>query len=95
MNYKLWLRNIGLAASFGTLSTWFIIFCMAFIYGNDRVVRITIKADVFYEFWFEFILITIGLVGIIYEIICRMHENKTKKDRSENIQVEEQGFKQQ
>lgn len=68
MNYKHCLRLIGRAAAWGCLGTWLIIFIMAFIYGSDRVVRVTIRADVFHEFWFEFILISVGFIGFTYDI---------------------------
>ncbi|GAG45785.1 unnamed protein product [marine sediment metagenome] len=87
MNYKHWLRLIGRAAAWGCTGTWLIIFIMAFIYGSDRVVRVTIRADVFHEFWFEFILISVGFIGFTYDIY-RSRLEATKKDRETIADVE-------
>ena len=87
MNYKLLLRMIGRTVALVCIIVWLIIFVMAFIYGNDRVVQVTIKANVFHEFWFEFILLSIGLVGFIYDIYRRRLED-SKKDRKQDAEVE-------
>jgi len=81
MNYKLLLRMIGRAVAFGCLSTWLIIFAMALLFSNDRAVRVTIRADVFHEFWFEFGLLLVGMVGWIYDYYCRKRLEDSKQDR--------------
>jgi len=88
MNFKLWLRYIGRATAWGCIGTWLIIFVMAFIYGNERVVRVTIRANVFHEYWFEFILITVGFIGISYDIY-RLRLEKTKEDRKEDSGIQD------
>jgi len=55
---------------------------MAFIYGNERVVRVTIRADVFHEFWFEFIWLTVGLIGYVYDLYAKSKKT-TIDDRPE------------
>ena len=87
MNFKLLLRYIGRATAWGCLGTWLIIFAMAFIYSNERVVRVTIRANVFYEFWFEFILIAVGFIGISYDIY-RLSLEKTREDRKEDSGIQ-------
>jgi len=87
MNYKHLLRLIGRAVAFGCLSTWLIIFTIALIFSNNREVRVTIKADVFHEFWFEFGLLTIGMVGWLYDYYRRRLED-TKTDRKQGVEVE-------
>lgn len=89
MNYKYLLRVIGRAVSFGCLSTWLIIFTMALLFSNDRAVRVTIKANVFHEFWFEFGLLTIGMVGWIYDYYCRKRLEDSKQDREKIAEVKE------
>jgi len=89
MNLKHWLRLIGRAIAFGCLSTWLIIFSMALLFSNDRSVRVTIKADVFHEFWFEFGLLIIGMIGWLYDYYVGKSMGETKKDRKENIELEE------
>ena len=88
MNYKHWLRLIGRAVAWGCTGTWLIIFIMAFIYGSDRVVRVTIRADVFHEFWFEFILISVGFIGMTYDIYRRRLE-VAKKNGKQDTKMEE------
>lgn len=91
MNYKLLLRMIGRATAFGCLSTWFIIFSMALLFSNDRSVRITIRADVFHEFWFEFGLLTVGMIGWFYDYYCcRKRLEDSEKDRKQDPKLEEQ-----
>ena len=87
MNFKLLLRMIGRTVGFVCIIVWLIIFTMAFIRGSDRVVRVTIRADVFHEFWFEFILLIVGLVGFTYDLIRNSLED-TKKDRKQDVEVE-------
>ena len=87
MYYKYLLRLTGRTVALVCIIVWIIIFIMAFIYGNDRVVRVTIKANVFHEFWFEFILLSIGLVGFIYDIYRRRLE-VAKEDRKQDAKVE-------
>ena len=87
MNYKYLLRLTGRTVALVCIIVWIIIFIMAFIYGNDRVVRVTIKANVFHEFWFEFILLSIGLVGFIYDIYRRRLE-VAKEDRKQDVELE-------
>ena len=88
MNYKLLLRMIGRAAAFACLCTWIIIFTIALIFSNNREVRVTIKANVFYEFWFEFGLLTIGMIGWLYDYYCRKRLEDSKKDRKQDAEVE-------
>ena len=90
MNYKHWLRMIGRAVSFGCLSTWLIIFTMALLFSNDRAVRVTIKANVFYEFWFEFGLLIVGMIGWLYDYYCRKSLEDAKKDRETITEIERQ-----
>jgi hypothetical protein len=78
---------IGRTVALVCIIVWLIIFVMAFIYGNNHVVRVTIKANVFHEFWFEFILLSVGLVGFIYDIYRRRLED-SKKDRKQGVEVE-------
>lgn len=80
MNYKHLLRLVGRTVALVCILVWIIIFIMAFVYGNDRVVRVTIRADVFHEFWFEFILISVGFVGFTYDIY-RNRLEVAKQDR--------------
>lgn len=87
MNYKYLLRLIGRTVACVCILVWLIIFTMAFIYGNDRVVRVTIRADVFHEYWFEFILLGVGFVGFIYDIVRNRLED-TKEDRKQGVEVE-------
>lgn len=89
MNYKYWLRLLGRAVAFGCLSTWFIIFTMALLFSKDRAVRVTIKANVFYEFWFEFGLLIIGMIGWLYDYYCRKSMDDSKQDREQDADVEE------
>lgn len=90
MNFKLLLRMIGRTVGFVCIIVWIIIFTMAFIRGNDRVVRVTIRADVFHEFWFEFILLSIGLVGFTYDyLVCRKSMGSAKKDRETITEIKE------
>ena len=79
---------IGRAVAFGCLSTWFIIFTMALLFSNDRVVRVTIKANVLHEFWFEFGLLTIGMIGWLYDYYYRKRLEDTKEDRKQDIENE-------
>jgi len=88
MNYKYLLRLIGRTVGLVCIIVWLIIFTMAFIHGNDRVVRVTIRADVFHEYWFEFILLGVGFVGFIYDIIKNRLE-AAKEDRKQGVEVEE------
>ena len=88
MNYKHWLRLIGRTVALVCIIVWLIIFVMALIYGNDRVVRVTIRADVFHEFWFEFVLLSVGLVGLIYDIY-RNRLEAAKKDGKPDAELEE------
>ena len=88
MNFKLLLRMIGRAVAFGCLSTWFIIFTMALLFSNDRVVRVTIKANVLHEFWFEFGLLTIGMIGWLYDYYYRKRLEDTKEDRKQDAENE-------
>ena len=88
MNFKLLLRMIGRAIAFGCLSTWFIIFTMALLFSNDRAVRVTIRADVFHEFWFEFGLLTIGMIGWLYDYYCRKSMGDSKEDREQDAEIE-------
>ena len=88
MNYKHWLRLIGRAVAFGCLCTWFIIFTIALIFSNNREVRITIKANVFHEFWFEFGLLSIGMIGWLYDYYCRKRLEDTKTDRKPDVEIE-------
>lgn len=88
MNYKYLLRLIGRAVAFGCLCTWFIIFTMALIFSNNRAVRVTIKANVFYEFWFEFGLLTIGMIGWLYDYYYRKRLEAAKEDRKQGVEVE-------
>ena len=89
MNYKLLLRMIGRTVGFVCIIVWIIIFIMAFVYGNNHVVRVTIRADVFHEYWFEFILLSVGLVGFTYDyIVCRKSMEDSKKDRKQDVEVE-------
>jgi len=91
MNYKYLLRLIGRAVAIVCIVVWLIIFVMALIYGSDRVVRVTIRADVFHEFWFEFILLGVGLVGLIYD----MYRNRlevAKTDGKLDVEVEKSSF---
>jgi len=60
---------------------------MAFIHGNDRVVRVTIRANVFHEYWFEFILLGVGFVGFIYDIY-RNRLEAAKEDRKQDTENE-------
>ena len=87
MNYKHWLRLIGRTVALVCIIVWLIIFVMALIYGNDRVVRVTIRADVFHEFWFEFVLLSVGLVGLIYDIY-RNRLEAAKKDGKPDVEME-------
>ena len=88
MNYKYLLRLIGRAVAFGCLSTWFIIFSMALLFSNDRSVRVTIRADVFHEFWFEFGLLTVGMIGWIYDYYCcRKSLEVAKQDREKDAEI--------
>lgn len=80
---------IGRAVAFGCLSTWLIIFTMALIFSNNREVRVTIRADVFHEFWFEYGLLIIGMVGWLYDYVCRKRLEDTKTDRKQGVEVEE------
>jgi len=88
MNYKHLLRLIGRAVAFGCLSTWIIIFTMALIFSNNREVRVTIKANVLHEFWFEYGLLIIGMVGWLYDYYCRKRLEDSKKDRKQDAEVE-------
>jgi len=90
MNFKLLLRMVGNAVAFGCLSTWLIIFTMALLFSNDRSVRVTIRADVFHEFWFEFVLLIIGMVGWLYDYYCGKRLETSKKDREQDAGIEEQ-----
>ena len=87
MKYKHWLRLIGRTVALVCIIVWLIIFVMALIYGNDRVVRVTIRADVFHEFWFEFVLLSVGLVGLIYDIY-RNRLEAAKKDGKQDVEIE-------
>ena len=78
---------IGRTVAIVCIVVWLIIFTMAFVYGNDRVVRVTIRADVFHEYWFEFILLSIGFVGFIYDLYRKRLED-TKEDRKQDAEVE-------
>ena len=89
MNYKYLLRLIGRAVAWSCTGTWLIIFIMAFIYGNDRVVRVTIRADVFHEYGFEFVLLIVGFIGISYDIYRNKLE-AAKKDREPIKELYEQ-----
>ena len=88
MNYKYLLRLIGRAVSFGCLSTWIIIFTIALIFSNNREVRVTIKANVLHEFWFEYGLLIVGMVGWLYDYYCRKRLEDSKKDRKQDAEVE-------
>ena len=81
MNYKHWLRMIGRAVSFGCLGTWWIIFITALLFSNNRAVRVTIRANVLHEFWFEFGLLSVGMVGWLYDYYVRKSLEDAKKDR--------------
>lgn len=87
MNYKHLLRLIGRTVALVCIITWLIIFIMAFIYGNDRVVRVTIRADVFHEYWFEVVLLSVGFVGYVYDIVGKRLE-AAKKNRKQDVKVE-------
>ena len=87
MNYKHLLRLVGRTVALVCIIVWLVIFIMAFVYGNDRVVRVTIRADVFHEYWFEFILLSVGLVGYIYDVVGNRLE-VAKKDRKQGVEVE-------
>jgi len=89
MNYKYLLRLIGRAMAFGCLGTWLIIFTMALLFSNDRAVRVTIRADVFHEFWFEFGLLIIGMIGWFYDYYCGKRMEDTKTYRKQGVEVEE------
>ena len=89
MNYKHWLRMIGRAVAFGCLSTWLIIFSMALLFSDDRAVRVTIRADVFHEFWFEFGLLSVGMIGWLYDYVCRKSLEDAKQDRTEVVEDKE------
>ena len=90
MNFKLLLRMIGRTVGFVCIIVWIIIFTMAFIRGNDSVVRVTIRADVFHEYWFEFIWLIIGLVGFTYDyLVCRKSMAVTKKNRETITEIKE------
>ena len=80
---------IGRAMAFGCLSTWLIIFTMALLFSNNRSVRVTIRADVFHEFWFEFILLIIGMIGWLYDYYCGKRMETSKKDRKQDTGNEE------
>ena len=88
MNYKHWLRLIGRAVSFGCLSTWLIIFTMALLFSNNRAVRVTIRANVLHEFWFEFGLLSVGMIGWLYDYYCRKSMEDAKKDREPDAEIE-------
>ena len=80
---------IGRTVGFVCIIVWLIIFIMALIYGNDRVVRVTIRADVFHEYWFEFIWLIIGLIGFTYDyIVVRKGMDDSKKNREQDASVE-------
>jgi len=89
MNYKHLLRLIGRSIAFGCLSTWLIIFTMALLFSNDRAVRVTIRADVFHEFWFEFGLLIVGMIGWIYDYYCRKRMEDSKTVRKEDTEIKE------
>ena len=89
MNYKHLLRLIGRAVSFGCLGTWIIIFTMALIFSNNREVRVTIKANVLHEFWFEYGLLIVGMVGWLYDYFCRKRLEDSKQDRKQDAGIKE------
>lgn len=72
-------RLIGLTAGLTSILVWLYIFFVALVLNQDYIVRITIKADEFNEFWAEFVFLGVGLAGLIYEIYKRGSEG-TKKD---------------
>ena len=89
MNYKYLLRIIGRAVAFGCLSTWLIIFTMALLFSDNRAVRVTIRADVFHEFWFEFGLLIIGMIGWFYDYYCGKRLEVAEEDRKPIAGIEE------
>ena len=89
MNYKLLLRTIGRAVAFGCLLSWLIIFNTAFLISNNRTVRITINANKFGEFWFEYILLIIATIGWFYDYYCRKSMEDARQDRKQDASMEE------
>jgi len=61
---------------------------MALIFSNNRTVQVTIKANVFHEFWFEFILLIIGMIGWLYDYYYRKRLEDTKTDRKQDVEIE-------
>jgi len=89
MNFKYLLRMIGRAIAFGCLLSWLIIFNTAFLISNNRTVRITLNANKLSEFWFEYILLIVGMIGWLYDYYAGKRLEDTKKDRKKTIEVKE------
>lgn len=79
MKIKKIFRLIGLTAGLTSIMVWLYIFFVALVLNQGYIVRITIKADEFNEFWAEFVFLGVGLAGLIYEIYKRCSEG-TKED---------------
>jgi len=89
MNYKYLLRLIGRAVAFGSLLSWFIIFVIALLFSENRMVRITLNPNKLHEFWFEFALLIVGMIGWLYDYYCRKRLEDTKTDRKPIAELEE------
>ena len=92
MNYKYLLRLIGRAVAFGSLLSWFIIFLIALLFSENRMVRITLNPNKLHEFWFEFVLLIVGMVGWLYDYYYRKRLEDTKTDRKPDVEVEKPSF---
>lgn len=88
MNYKHWLRLIGRAVAFGCLLSWFIIFLIALLFSDDRMVRITLNPNKLHEFWFEFVLLIVGMIGWLYDYYCGKRLEDTKTDREPDAELD-------
>ena len=89
MNYKYLLRLIGRAVAFGSLLSWFIIFLIALLFSENRMVRITLNPNKLHEFWFEFVLLVVGMVGWLYDYYYRKRLEDTKTDRKPGAELVE------